>query len=412
MFGRFVRERLFAPTAPAVTRVGVEVEFIPIVADTGRVCPIESERGPSSLALLRQLAGAHRWCEQGSFKGGGDGASRFLLPDGATISFEPGGQLELSSPPYDSVSQLVSSVGAAAEVLCAAAADQGVELLSSGIDPGNAIEDVPLQLGARRYRCMDAFFESVGPFGARMMRQTAAVQVSVDGGSDPGGRWRLLCDLAPYLTAMFANSRRYAGRDSGHASHRAFCWRSLDRTRTGVPVGDDPVEAYTRFALDAIDIMRRSPGGGYASYGSWADRGAWTVEGWETHLSTLFPEVRPRHHLEIRAIDAIPMRWLAAPLALICGLVYHAPTAAAARDLLPPVNEPMLGRAAVRGLDDEAIAVTAGDLASLGLCGARALGPRFVSGAHLEIVSAYVDRYTRRARAPADDAPTPALVGR
>jgi glutamate--cysteine ligase len=406
---RSVRERLFARAraGAARQRVGIEVELIPVLSRTGEVCPIESreQAGPSTSALLRSLGRSRGWREEQSPKAGRCGAPRFVLPDGSAISFEPGGQIEISSLPHASVSDLVATTTRVIDALRHAAAERGITLLQCGIDPLNDIDAVPLQLDGDRYVRMTEFFETLGPFGVRMMRQTAALQISVDGGTDPERRWRLLGDMAPYLTAMFANSRWYAGADSGDASHRASCWRALDPSRTGVPAGDDPAEAYARFALDAIDLMRRDATGSYHSYRYWAERGAWSVEGWETHLSTLFPEVRPRGHLEVRCIDALPTRWLAVPIVLVCGLAYDPASAAAARDLVPAVDERSLLRAATQGLADPAIARVAYDLAVIGLRGARALGESFVSGDDLEVTTEYVDRYTRRGRAPADGPP-------
>src|SRR5438067_207173 len=182
-------------------------------------------------------------------------------------------------------------------------ADDGIDLASVGIDPHNTIDSVPLQLHSPRYDRMTRYFDSIGPSGVRMMRQTAATQVSLDPGRDPAARWRLLADLTPYLTAMFANSPRYAGGETGYRSFRARCWRLLDPSRTGIPHPALPAcEAYTQFALDAVDMMRTTENGAYRAFGDWAADGQWTDVEWEDHLSTLFPEVRPRGYLEVRSI--------------------------------------------------------------------------------------------------------------
>ena len=182
---------------------------------------------------------------------------RFDTPGGATISFEPGGQLEVSSAPHASASSLIASLREIVAPLREMLASQGVRLDAIGIDPHNDARDIPLQLNVERYERMTAYFDSIGPYGIRMMRQTAAIQLSVDRGTAPLARWRLLNDLAPYLIAIFANSPHYLGAETGHRSFRAHCWRALDPSRTGVAADDDdPAAAYTRFALNANDILR------------------------------------------------------------------------------------------------------------------------------------------------------------
>jgi glutamate--cysteine ligase len=398
---RTVRDRLFRPSPSERRYIGAEVELIALLASSGRVCPVSSESGPSSLGLLRAFGASRAWREERSAKG----VPRFVTPDGVVVTFEPGGQIEFASPPCASVNELLAVLHGVIDPLRDAAHRFGVELHSRGIDPLNNILEVPLQLDAERYVRMSSFFESVGPSGARMMRQTAAVQVSVDGGDDPARRWRFLADVAPYLTAIFANSRRYAGVDAGLQSYRAYCWRTLDTTRTGVPPNDgDPRAAYLDFALDALDMMRRDEDGRFLSYRAWMARGEWTPDGWEAHLTTLFPEVRPRGHLEVRSMDVVAPQHLAAPLVLIAGLTYHEATARRVRELLSSADDTLLWRAAGAGLRDTALCGVARALVKLGLEGAKALGRDYVSSAALATAEHFFDRYTMRGLAPADEA--------
>jgi glutamate--cysteine ligase len=399
-FAESVRTQLFAPSASEVRRVGAEVELIPVLAESNAVCPLLrplAGDGRCSFDFIRQYGSDLGWEERRSAKG----APYFSLPQGARLTFEPGGQLELSSRPCESVSALLAEVRRVLLPLRAAAADTGIDLLAVGIDPHNDIQSVPLQLESERYCSMTTYFEQIGPSGVRMMRQTAAVQINLDGGDDPLRRWRLLSDLAPYLTALFANSSRYAGTETGWQSFRAYCWRTLDPSRTGVPHPHLPaVEAYTRFALDAPDMMRTADGT-YRPFAYWAARGEGTSSWWETHLSTLFPEVRPRGHLEVRAIDALEPEWLGAPVVLLAGLAYDPLTAQAARELVPAADETLLLRAARCGVLDPQLANTARELVSLGLTGARRLGDEMVSGADLEDAEAFCALRLGHSSAPA-----------
>jgi len=400
-FARSVRERLFVPQSDELRRVGAEIEMLPLREGSGLPCPLEptADDPRCTLAVIRAYGGALGWREQRSAKG----APFFSLPNGWTLTFEPGGQLELCTQPSSSVSAIVRAARAIIGGLRSAAVDAGIELLSVGIDPRNDSEAVPLQLHSPRYERMTRYFDSIGPSGVRMMRQTAATQVSLDPGDDPARRWRLLCDLTPYLTAMFANSSRYAGRETEYRSFRARCWRRLDPSRTGVPRPDLPAcEAYTRFALDAGDMSRVAADGSYQSFGEWTSVGPWSETGWEEHLSTLFPEVRPRGHLEVRSIDALDPSTLGAPLILLAGLVYDRATAAEAEALIPAADEEMLNRAAACALRDPHIAEIAAELVRLGLRGARALGEDRIEGAELDQAEQFFSDWTLRRRSPAD----------
>jgi glutamate--cysteine ligase len=119
------------------------------------------------------------------------------------------------------------------------------------------------------------------------------------------------------LVAAFANSPLRQGKPSGWRSTRQEVWAHLDPGRTQPPPdGDrDPRDTYADYALDAELMLVRREGSP-----SWtAPRGLtfrdWlrgqgerrpTVDDLTYHLSTLFPPVRPRGHLELRMIDAQP----------------------------------------------------------------------------------------------------------
>jgi len=213
-----LRRRVFPAAASANTlpHIGAEVEIIPVELATGRPLPLDAP-GTSTLAILRRAGAAAGWRERRSAKAG---VPEVELPDGGRITFEPGGQIEISSAPNVSLSALVSGLRTTVGAIQAAAAPSGVELLSRGVDPRTRVEDVAPQLDADRYRRMLRHFDRIGPSGARMMRQTASFQVCVDGGDAPELTWTVLNALAPFMVAMFASSPRYADRNTEHKSYR------------------------------------------------------------------------------------------------------------------------------------------------------------------------------------------------
>lgn len=396
-------ERVFVPSQMASLtprRAGAEVELIALDAHTGRPCPLTAEGGPATLPFLRRFAARQGWTEERTAKG----AVSFAVRGGGVVSFEPGGQIEYASPPSRSLTGLVNRLRGVVLPMRSAAAAEGIALLSVGIDPVNPVERVPLQLESERYRRMAAHFGRIGPAGARMMRQTAAFQISLDFDDEPRLGWRLLNALSPFVTAIFASSATYAGQDTGHRSYRAHCWRRLDPLRTGLPYDESrPVEAYLDFALAAPAILFPTVEGRCLPFEAWLARANPTLEEWEAHLGTLFPEVRPRGRLELRSADAVDPVWYAAPLAFTAGLAYEPGALRAALELLPPPDLGLLERAGRLGLGDPAIARTAVDLFELALGACAALGRRFLHPAHLEEARAYFEHYTRLGRSPADD---------
>ncbi|MGH7719067.1 MAG: glutamate-cysteine ligase family protein, partial [Gemmatimonadaceae bacterium] len=342
-----LRRRAFAPRAPgAPRRIGAEVELIPVSADGGEPVPIEqrapagnvSARERGTLPLLRRVGAGRGWLEERSQKG----IPSFRLPCGGSITFEPGGQIEYGSPPCNSASQLLHRLREVIEPLREEALKEGITLLAAGIDPVNELERVPLRLGGERYVAMDRYLGSIGPAGQRMMRQTASIQVNLDLGDEAMLRWRVLNRAAPFVTAAFANSPWYGGRATGYQSWRAECWRRLDERRTGIFPGDgDAVSEYLRFAMRAPAMMMPRDGR-YLPFECFVRSGAASFSAWRTHLSTLFPEVRPRGYLEVRSCDSIPPEWHAAPIALLAGITYDAEALRTAAEILPEGDEDLL----------------------------------------------------------------------
>ncbi|MFN2638397.1 MAG: glutamate-cysteine ligase family protein, partial [Gemmatimonadaceae bacterium] len=176
-----VRQRLFAPVKSKTPRaVGVEIELIPIHTSTRRPA-LPASGGISSTAdIISRLALRHGWREESA----GNDPPSWTLDDGTRISFEPGGQIEISSAPHSSASSVIDSTQALVSVLQSAMTVESIELLARGVDPHNDIDGVPLQLHSDRYERMTRYFESIGPSGVRMMRQTAALQINLERGED------------------------------------------------------------------------------------------------------------------------------------------------------------------------------------------------------------------------------------
>jgi len=370
---------------------------IPVDAGTSEPLPLDAPEGRGSRALVGGVAERLGWSPRASPAG----APGWRGPGGSMLSFEPGGQVEYSSPPFASVDALLADVRDVVDALAAAACSRGVLLVTRGVDPLTPSEAAPLRLTGERYARMARHFEAMGPAGHRMMCQTAAVHVNLDLGDDPFLRWHLANAMAPVLLATYANSPVYRGEETGFRSWRAEQWRRLDPRRTGVfPLSPDPVDRYLDFALEAPAFLL---GDGRAlPFREWLERGGAGPEDFDRHLTTLFPEVRPRGYLELRSFDALPPRWYAAVVVPVVGVLHDARATEEAFALLPEPTPERLSTSGRAGLRDEATARLARDLFRLGLEGARRLGERVVGGESLEVAEAFFAELTARGRDPGD----------
>jgi glutamate--cysteine ligase len=323
-------------------RIGTEHEKFGYCKDTLRPLPYEGPR--SILAVLEGLRDGHGWTpveEAGHLIG--------LEKDGANVSLEPGGQLELSGAPLETIHQTCDEVNEHLRDVKDIADKVGVGFIGLGAAPIWMHDDMPL-MPKGRYKLMDSYMQKVGTMGRSMMRRTCTVQVNLDFGSeaDMVQKFRVALALQPVATALFANSPFFEGKPNGHKSWRARVWRDLDPARTGMlPFVFDEgfgFEAYADYALDVPMYFVYRDGRYIDALGqSFRDflRGELpalpgekpTLSDWADHLTTIFPEARIKKFMEMRGADGGPWRRLCALPAFWVGLMYDQGALDAAWDL-------------------------------------------------------------------------------
>ncbi|GAA3165817.1 ergothioneine biosynthesis glutamate--cysteine ligase EgtA [Streptomyces virens] len=379
-------------------RLGVEVEWLVHEARDPRL-PVSPERLEAAYAALRTVS----------------------LRSALTV--EPGGQLELSSPPAASLTECVTTVSADLDAVRAVLRRDGLVLAGLGHDPWHTPRRF---LREPRYDAMEACLDRTGPAGRAMMCTSASVQVCLDAGYEEPGplghvrRWWLAHQLGAVLVAVFANSPVAGHRATGWLSTRQLRWAQIGTGRAGGPVLDaDPRGAWARHVLDSpVMCVRRDGGPWHVPHGltfrEWTRSGAprpATREDLDYHVTTLFPPVRPRGHLELRMIDAQPGDdgWIV-PLAVTTALFDDPEAAETAYRAVKPLAERTHGRpaphnplwrdAARHGLADPELREVAA------VCFAAALRalPRLGAGTRVvDAVAAYGERHVARGRCPADD---------
>ncbi|MFY1636905.1 glutamate-cysteine ligase family protein [Solwaraspora sp. WMMB335] len=299
------------------------------------------------------------------------------LPHGGLITVEPGGQVELSTPPTDSLHTLHLAASADLATLTRRLDLAGLCLGHQGCDPHRPPHQI---LRNRRYAAMAAAFDRQGQAGADMMCGTAGLQVCLDAGTDRqlALRWSAAHLLGPPLLALFANSPARGGRQTGWASSRMQTWLTLDPVRTAAPADHthppepDPVAGWVRRVLDTPPLfVAEGPAGwrlpGPMSFGEWIVTNTPrppTYADLDLHLSTLFPPVRPRGYLEIRYLDAQPERDWIVPATVLAALFARDETLRTAIAYAAPATDRWLP-AARHGLADPIVATSAAALVEL-----------------------------------------------
>jgi glutamate--cysteine ligase len=369
-------------------KLGTEHEKFGYTLDDLAPLPYEGER--SIHAILTGLAERFAW--QPVMESGLPIA--LLDETGASITLEPGGQLELSGALLDNIHQTCTEVNTHLRQVRSVSEPLGIAFLGMGFQPRSRREDMQWMPKAR-YRIMREYMQKVGTMGLDMMTRTCTVQVNLDFGSeaDMVHKFRTALALQPIATALFANSPFTDGKPNGYVSYRSRVWEDTDPDRTGMLpfVFEDGMgfERYTDYMLD-VPMYFVYRDGEYIDTAGQSFRDFLvgklpalpgerpTLKDWEDHLTTAFPEVRLKRYLEMRGADGGPWGRLCALPALWAGLLYHQPSLEAAWDIASSWSMeerirlrsevPRLGlRAEVRGRSVQDIAKELIDLAGQGL---------------------------------------------
>ncbi|MFV0386512.1 glutamate--cysteine ligase [Paracoccus sp. (in: a-proteobacteria)] len=324
-------------------RIGTEHEKFGY--DKAQKLPLPYDGACSIKTILTGLQGRFGWdpvLEQGNIIG--------LQRDGANVSLEPGGQLELSGAPLETIHQTCDEVNQHLAEVKAISDELGAGFIGLGAAPIWHQDQMPF-MPKGRYRLMTDYMDRVGTLGKQMMYRTCTVQVNLDFGNeaDMVKKLRVALALQPVATALFANSPFLDGKPNGMKSWRSHIWQNLDDARTGMlPFAFEDGFGYERWVDYVLDVPM------YFVYrdGRYIDalgqsfrdflQGRLpalpgevpTLSDWADHLTTVFPEARVKKFIEMRGADGGPWRRLCALPALWVGLTYDQSALDAAWDLV------------------------------------------------------------------------------
>jgi len=259
-------------------------------------------------------------------------------PDHSSITLEPGGQVELSGAPLETIHQTCREVTGHIKQVKDVADELGAGILGLGYQPKWSLDDVGW-MPKGRYKIMREYMPTRGSLGLHMMLATCTVQVNLDFRSEShmAEMFRAALALQPLATALWANSPFRDGKKNDFLSFRSHIWTDTDPDRCGVMpfVFEDNFgfESYVDYMLDMpMYFVYRD--GQYidASGRSFLDFMAGklpalpgetpSIKDWEDHLTTAFPEVRLKKFIEMRGADGGPSKNLCALPAFWVGLLY------------------------------------------------------------------------------------------
>ncbi len=324
---------------PDEWRVGAEFEKFALDRTTGKQLGFDGGEGIEG--ILRALAAQFGWEAHEEV-----GRITTLTRGTSTVSVEPGGQVELSTPPASHISELKAELDRHLAELRALTDPARVAWVAAGVTPFSTVEEITLN-PRPRHRLMAEYLPRRCEFGLHMMKATSSTQVTFDFSNEADAGWKFtvaLC-LSPVVNAAFANGPLCAGKPTGFASFRGRIWQGMDPDRSGflteLLAGEVTFSRWASFALDVpllfteIDGNLRPATG--ITFREWMNHGLDgrfpTLHDWELHVSTVFTEVRLKRFIEVRGADACPTPLALAVPAVWKGLLYDPESLATAAEL-------------------------------------------------------------------------------
>jgi glutamate--cysteine ligase len=327
---------------PEAWRIGTEHEKFVFRRSDLRQVPYEGRDGIGAL-----LKGMERFDWEPIPENGNPIA---LKKAAANITLEPGGQLELSGAPLETIHQTCAEVQEHLREVREVTEELGLGMIGLGFQPKWRRDEIPW-MPKGRYRIMREYMPKVGTLGLDMMLRTCTVQVNLDFASeaDMVRKFRVSLALQPVATALFANSPFVEGKPSGFKTYRSHIWTDVDNNRSGMlPFVFEAGFGFERYVDWLLDVPM------YFVYrdGRYIDAAGQSfrdflagrlpalpgerpgIGDWSDHVTTAFPEVRLKRYLEMRGADAGRWERLCALPALWVGLLYDRTALDAAWDLV------------------------------------------------------------------------------
>ena len=258
-----------------------------------------------------------------------------LYKENKSITLEPGNQIELSGAPLSSIHQNCNESYQFLDELKKACKSFDLKMMATSFDPFSKLENVPKN-PKQRYQIMTEEMPKNGKLSLEMMYQTCGTQINLDyiSESDYIKKFKLSAFLVPLSIAIFANSPIKENKLNGYLSYRSHVWQNT--SRGGLPklfLEDVDFEKYVDMAIN-MPLMFIFKNGKYLKTEGktfknfmQGNLSALTyheanIKDFETHLATIFTEVRLKKYIEIRSLDTCEWDCHCSGPAFYTGLIY------------------------------------------------------------------------------------------
>ena len=258
-----------------------------------------------------------------------------LYKGNKSITLEPGNQIELSGEPLKSIHQNCNESYQFLDELKKACKIFDLRMMATSFDPFSKLKNVPKN-PKQRYKIMTEEMPKNGKLSLEMMYQTCGTQINLDYMSEKDfiKKFKLSSFLVPLSSAIFANSPVKESKLNGYLSYRSYVWQNT--SRGGLPksfLEEMNFEKYVDMAIN-MPLLFAVKNGNHLR----ADRKTFkdfmegklsmlenktpSMKDFETHLATIFNEVRLKKYIEIRSLDTCEWDCHCSGPAFYTGLIY------------------------------------------------------------------------------------------
>jgi glutamate--cysteine ligase len=254
--------------------------------------------------------------------------------DNQQITTEPGLQCELSGAPLENIHQVCSESSKFLKEIESASKGLDINTVSIGFDPFNDLVDIP-KSPKTRYKIMTKEMPKEGKESLEMMYRTCGIQINYDYTSESNFEkiFRLGNYLTPLTIALYSNSPFVSGKPTGYYSYRNKVWQNTSRGGI-MPIAFEKItfEKYFDYIIEypilfALRDKYIEPNGQsfkdfiLGNFSNLKDEA--NLKDFETHLATIFTEVRLKQYIEVRSLDACDWQCLCDGPAFFTGLFYN-----------------------------------------------------------------------------------------
>ena len=253
-----------------------------------------------------------------------------LEKDGSTITFEPGGQMEISLKTFHKIADVEAAYKDIIDDIYAELAPNQI-LASVGYHPKTKIGELPI-LPKKRYEMMYEYFKTHGGKSHNMMKGTSATQVSIDYSDEADfiKKYKVAHFLAPVLASLFDATPIFEGEVYDKENARVAVWEETDPPRSklvpGVISSTFDFSSYGEYLLDVAPILINKDGvdlyTGETTLRELLPNHDFNEKELEHIQSMVFPDARLKKFIEIRMADALPYPYGLAVVAMIKAIFY------------------------------------------------------------------------------------------